>query len=580
MLKDIKITNYPASATPPDTTTTPNPTGSAAERIAWIMDGYFKGSSKDGTASLQIDIPVEDENPYDLLPKTFDPKKIPGLVAWFDAYDEDTINFDSTTGAVNSWTSKGSNTKALTNTGTNRPTYSAISKTISFLAGNSQFLTNAEFFTLPPFKSATNGMDAAFTIICVNGEDSYPDIEIGHGTVGNYSSYIRGGGGGTYGGALSLAVMKGIKVLSKPKSNTPLYLLDVIPAANPSSLSSCYPIPRVYVNGAVRVATFTGGTQPTYNGAAFSTGVLTVGRYISGYLTSTVQQLLIYDRDLNEPEIRAVITYLMRKQAKVTMDTNMVKVAGGTFSRQNSDGSYPTPPVMVTLSSFYMDKYETTQAGYQAVMGVNPANSYGVGDNYPVYYVSWFNAIEYCNRRSMQEGLTPCYSYSSYGTNPASWPSGWNSDYNNHTNVSCNWSATGYRLPTEMEWMFAAKGGNQSQGYTYGGSNTIGDVAWYNANNTNEGYPSGTKPVGLKLANELGLYDLSGNVWEWVWDIYGDYPGTSQNNPTGANSGSNRVKRGGSWYGGAVGCTVSYRNSNSATVSNAYLGFRCVRVSP
>ena len=245
---------------------------------------------------------------------------------------------------------------------------------------------------------------------------------------------------------------------------------------------------------------------------------------------------------------------------------NFVFVQGGTFNNGTSD---------VTISSFYIDKYELTQAGYQAVMGSNPASGYGVGSNYPVYYVSWFNAIEYCNRRSIQEGLSPCYSYSSFGTNPDNWPAGWNSNYNNHTNVSCNWTANGYRLPTEMEWMFAAKGGNQSQGYTYSGSNTIGDVAWYSSNSG-----STTHTVGTKAANELGTFDMSGNVREWVWDIYGSYPSGSQTNPTGANSGSDRVLRGGGFYYDADYCTVSIRDYTDATFSAVDWGFRCVRVSP
>jgi formylglycine-generating enzyme len=251
-----------------------------------------------------------------------------------------------------------------------------------------------------------------------------------------------------------------------------------------------------------------------------------------------------------------------------------VFVEGGTFNNGTSD---------VTLSSFYMDKYELTQAEYQAVMGTNPASGYGVGSNYPVYYVSWFDAIEYCNRRSMQEGLTPCYSYSSYGTNPDDWPTGWNTSSGNHSNVSCNWTANGYRLPTEMEWMFAAKGGNQSQGYTYSGSNTIGNVAWYFDNSYNMGsdHPDyGTHDVGELAANELGTFDMSGNVFEWCWDIYGSYPSGSQNNPTGASSGSNRVVRGGSWGNIANACTVSYRSDYSATSAKFNLGFRILRVSP
>lgn len=243
---------------------------------------------------------------------------------------------------------------------------------------------------------------------------------------------------------------------------------------------------------------------------------------------------------------------------------NYVLVQGGTFNNGTSN---------VTLSSFYIDKYEVTQSEYQAVMGTNPSNFSSVA-NGPVERVNWFNAIEYCNRRSMQEGLTPCYSYSTYGTNPANWPSGWNTS-TNHTNVSCNWTANGYRLPTEMEWQFAARGGNQTHNYTYSGSNDLNEVGWYSSNSG-----STTHTVGTKAANELGTFDMSGNVWEWVWDIYGSYPSGSQTDPHGAASGSYRVERGGGWSNDADICAVSYRSFGNATGSNHVLGFRLVRVSP
>ncbi len=175
----------------------------------------------------------------------------------------------------------------------------------------------------------------------------------------------------------------------------------------------------------------------------------------------------------------------------------------------------------------------------------------------------------------MQEGLTPCYSYINFGTNPANWPSGWNTNDNNHTNVNCNWTANGYRLPTEAEWEFAARGGNQTHNYSYSGSNEINAVAWYSSNSG-----STTHTVGTKTANELGLYDMSGNVWELNWDIYGNYPSGSQTNPHGAPSGSYRVLRGGSWLYSAGYCTVTYRGNVDATYSNSVIGFRLCRVSP
>jgi len=205
------------------------------------------------------------------------------------------------------------------------------------------------------------------------------------------------------------------------------------------------------------------------------------------------------------------------------------------------------------------------------VMGTNPSNF--TGTNRPVECVSWFDAIEYCNRRSMQEGLNPCYSYGTFGTDPDAWPSGWNTSDGNHTNVSCDWTANGYRLPTEMEWMFAARGGNQSHNYTYSGSNDINAVGWYRNNSG-----STTHTVGTKAANELGIFDMTGNVWEWVWDIYGDYPGDAQTDPHGATSGSNRVYRGGSWGSSAIHCTVSNRDNHNAPYTNYYIGFRCIRI--
>jgi formylglycine-generating enzyme len=285
---------------------------------------------------------------------------------------------------------------------------------------------------------------------------------------------------------------------------------------------------------------------------------------------SCLASFLCAQAQMNVHTTSGTSTFNLNEITDITFSTGttpgqMILVQGGTFNNSTSD---------VTVSSFYLDKYEITQSAYEAVMGVNPSHFPSV-TNGPVEQVSWYNAIEYCNRRSMTEGLNPCYSYSSYGTNPTTWPVGWNTNYLNHTNVSCSWTANGYRLPTEAEWQYAARGGNQTHNYTYSGSNDIDPVAWYWDNSGNA-----THTVGTKTANELSLFDMSGNVWEWCWDIHGSYPTGAQTNPHGAVSGSYRVFRGGGWTGGADYCTVSSRFSGIATYSVYDIGFRCVRVSP
>ncbi|GEM_PF-326414 len=238
-----------------------------------------------------------------------------------------------------------------------------------------------------------------------------------------------------------------------------------------------------------------------------------------------------------------------------SIPNNFVYVEGGTIFP--TTGNYTDG---LTVSSFYIDKYELTQAEYQNVMGSNPAHDYGVGDNYPVYFVSWFNAIEYCNRRSIEEYLTPCYSYLNYGTNPDDWPIGWNNSTGNHTNVACNWAANGYRLPLKAEWEYAARGGLQTHNYLYSGSNNLNGVGWYDGNSNGS-----THTVGQLTANELGIYDMSGNEWEWCWDI---------------NGVSTRVIRGGSFNYIGTSCTVTSSGYGSALTSIKYIGFRVCRPIP
>lgn len=215
---------------------------------------------------------------------------------------------------------------------------------------------------------------------------------------------------------------------------------------------------------------------------------------------------------------------------------NMVYVQGGTFtmgatSEQGSDTESDEKPThQVTLSSYYIGRTEVTQELWEAVMGSNPSKF--TGNRKPVENVSWNDCKTFISKLNSITGKN-------------------------------------YRFPTEAEWEFAARGGTKSKGYKYSGSNTLGNVAWYDDNSG-----STTHEVGTKSPNELGLYDMSGNVWEWCSDWYGNYSSSSQTNPTGASSGSFRVSRGGCWINFARYCRSSNRSSDVPPYRSSYLGLR------
>jgi formylglycine-generating enzyme required for sulfatase activity len=233
--------------------------------------------------------------------------------------------------------------------------------------------------------------------------------------------------------------------------------------------------------------------------------------------------------------------------------TNFVRVEGGTFQMGSDNGdSYEKPVHTVTVKSFSISKYEVTQKEWLEVMGNNPSNF--KGDNRPVEQVSWYEAVDYCNKRSIKEGLTPVYKGSG-------------------DNITCDWNADGYRLPTEAEWEFAAKGGMKDNLTTeYSGSNSVDAVAWYSGNSGNS-----THPVGTKAANSLDIHDMSGNVWEWCWDWYGSYSSGAQTDPRGAVSGTYRVMRGGGWYSSAAGVRSVFRGDSTPSIQYYGIGFRLAR---
>ena len=266
------------------------------------------------------------------------------------------------------------------------------------------------------------------------------------------------------------------------------------------------------------------------------------------------------------------------------VEERFVLIPAGSFQMGSNEGyDYNKPVHKVTITKpFYMGKYEVTQAEYEVYCSYgssSPSSSYGDGDNYPAYYVSWYDALVYCNKRSRAEGLTPCYSISD-STDPEDWgdvPTSSNGTWNA---VECNWNANGYRLPTEAEWEYAARAGdNTVDSLTYSGTSNVdelGDYAWYDDNSD-----STTHEVGTKLPNAFGLYDMSGNVFEWCWNwrTSDEYDENTEggSDPTGASAGSNRVCRGGCWYDDSDDCAVSYRFIYYPYDRYDGLGFRVVR---
>lgn len=260
----------------------------------------------------------------------------------------------------------------------------------------------------------------------------------------------------------------------------------------------------------------------------------------------------------------------------------MILVPGGTFTmgdtRQVVDEDFndnELPTHTVTVNPFFIGKYMVTQSEYSKYMPSSEmwVAKLGLGKNYPAYGVSWYAAIKYCNLRSLAEGLNPCYTILG-STNPADWgkvpfweDSTWDA-------AICDFGANGYRLPTEAEWEYAARGGTNDPDYLYSGSDDINLVAWYGDNASDASHP-----VGNRKPNGIGTYDMSGNLYEWCWDWYSNsyYSSSPKNNPTGPVNGSSRVVRGGDWRVSAYHCRVANRFEFAPYCNNGCFGFRVCR---
>ena len=252
---------------------------------------------------------------------------------------------------------------------------------------------------------------------------------------------------------------------------------------------------------------------------------------------SIVSQPIVAQQPMEQTPVTNVDNISIPVKDGISID--MVRVEAGTFTMGATaemedlwnDEEKPTHRVTLT-NDYYIGKYEVTQALWKAVMGNNPSNF--KGDNLPVERVNWKDCQKFLSKLNRITGKT-------------------------------------FRLPTEAEWEYAARGGNKSRGYQYSGSNNFSDVAWFMENSGSE-----THAVGTKQANELGIYDMSGNVREWCQDWYGKYNSSSQVNPTGANSGSRRVCRGGCWIYNDRGCRSSCRFSYTPGDRDNFLGLRLV----